>query len=52
VNHNQTPSPKAVAQQQESGLSPGLIGIIGQPGTFVEENGLGFLEGDSVLTQV
>jgi hypothetical protein len=52
VHHYKTPRPKAVAQQKESGLSPGLIRIVGQTGGLVEENGLSFLKGDTVFVQV
>jgi hypothetical protein len=52
VHYYKTPSPKAVAQQKESGISRGLIRIIHQPGALVEESGSGLLKGDTVLVQV
>ncbi len=44
MTHNQTPRLQAVTQQEEPILIAGMVGIVNEAGTFIEERRLRFLE--------
>ncbi len=43
---------KALTHQQESFFFHGMIRIVDQAGVLVKEDGLSFLKGDAVLSQI
>src|SRR5260370_36633293 len=49
---NETSRLKTITHQQETFFFPGVIRVVDQTGTLVEEHRLSFLEGDAMLSQI
>ena len=49
MSHDEQLQPVAEAEDQETVFTFGVVGVVDQPGAFVEEYGSGLFEADAML---